>query len=613
MANKKLSRPETFQIPVDYSTFYQQPQQPLRNPDELRLPPAIRQAGLVLTGDEPATPMLPPRAPFPPEVRRPYNQGLYIDPVPTSRQFGEQVPTVSTTSGGRTTTIELGGNSGANAPSTMAPSAFLNARPEQPAVAHIFTGQALGNQKLPGAGPGNLRRMTAGNEQVAPPSFAPGAGELATGIRQMIKAMPSPAVYNAGVAARAQSAQGGRPAMSRPTAPASTPEPPMQRYAYNQMPAALTAPQAAVSPIAPAQVLPSQANLAAKPQLSQAPAMGTQAPTESQRAMDAYAASRMAKMQPGRRMTDIDLAREEYINQGARPVLDVNQAGMPIVAKQRRGLGEILKTAGAGALQGLASGGISGAIGGALSGGIAQAVSPEAGRRLRFEALERPGLEQARQQQIAEAQQLQQNRLTEAQIGNLESQALERAADIEFRGEEADRRGKYVTLGAGETFYERDPRTGRMVPRATNPREFADRGGSADGEAAAQSKMMREAYEAVQGLEKIKADVVRFGNDITDQAKGSPEYKAAMQRLQSEAALIQQRYPGMIKIDPVTDQYGNTQYNATLTDPTRRAPLLSPGEQKAAQASKNKAAGGGKRPSSSIEPRPKSKLMSLLD
>lgn len=437
----------------------------------------------------------------------------------------------------------------------------------------------------------------------------------------------------------------------------------MQRYAFNQLPAAATAPQAGSSPIAPAQLLPSQASPAAQMSLSEAPGIGAMGISQGQQAMERYATARlgsqMRKLQPGRRMSPIDLAREQYISEGARPTLDVKQLGAvmdqarataynpnlhatpgrgvsapmhqalsamarqgqynqivqnadtPIVAKQRRGFGEILKTAGAGALQGLAAGGLGGAIGGALTGGIAQAVSPEAGRRLRFESLERPELERARQQQIAEAQQEQQGRLTEAQIGNLESQARERASEGEFRQREQQRRDKYVTLGAGEALYERDPQTGRLVPRALNPREYADRSGGRE-EAAAQGKMMQDAYEAAQNIEKLRANVIKFGNDIVDQAKGSPEYKAAMQLYQAEVALARQRFPGVLNFDPVGDQYGNTQYNLTVADPSRRADILSLDEKKAA-APKSSSGATPKRPSSSIEPRPKSKLMSLLD
>lgn len=701
MAYRKLFRPGYDSLDLNQSG------QPPQDPNKLRLPPAIRQAGVVLSGDDQSTP--PPPPPAPPTTRRPGSQGVSTAPAIFGASTQEQIGTFGgipliLDSG---TPLTLGNNP--RIPPTVAPptpSPNTQALANMPPVRASL--QAGGQGRAP-APPPQFNTAPSGRVDRALPPQQPVPGRPSGGVldrvfdwvgkqasraERAISDLPRAAIKYGGAmpnqepreliqypAAQpsvpmSQPAQApampvtqrpGQPAMSAPARPAAAPgqpvEPPMQRYAFNQMPAATTAPQAGGSPIAPPQLLPSQTSPAAQMSLSEAPGIDAMGVSQGQQAMERYATARldnqMRKLQPGQRMSSIDLAREQYLSEGARPTLDVKQLGAvmdqarataynpnlhatpgrgvsapmhqalsamarqgqynqivqnadtPIVAKQRRGFGEILKTAGVGALQGLAAGGFGGAIGGALTGGIAQAVSPEAGRRLRFESLERPELERARQQQIAETQQEQQGRLTEAQIGNLESQARERASEGEFRQREQERRDKYVTLGAGEALYERDPQTGRLVPRALNPRQYAERGEGRE-EAAAQGKMMQDAYEVAQNIEKLRANVIRFGNDIVDQAKGSPEYKAAMQQYQAEVALARQRFPGVLNFDPVGDQYGNTQYNLTVVDPSRRADILSSDEKKAA-APKSSSGATPKRPSSSIEPRPKSKLMSLLD
>lgn len=92
----------------------------------------------------------------------------------------------------------------------------------------------------------------------------------------------------------------------------------------------------------------------------------------------------------------IQRAREEAIYGGQM------QADLDI--KPKRGFWDILKTAGVGALQGMASGGgLGGALGGALAGGVMSAASPEAGRGYRFDVLQRPRMEADIQRQMAYA------------------------------------------------------------------------------------------------------------------------------------------------------------------------------------------------------------------
>ncbi len=81
----------------------------------------------------------------------------------------------------------------------------------------------------------------------------------------------------------------------------------------------------------------------------------------------------------------IQRAREEAVYGGQM------QADLDI--KPKRGFWDIMKTAGVGALQGMASGGLGGAIGGALAGGIGHAIDPMAGRGYRFDVMQRPRME----------------------------------------------------------------------------------------------------------------------------------------------------------------------------------------------------------------------------
>lgn len=100
----------------------------------------------------------------------------------------------------------------------------------------------------------------------------------------------------------------------------------------------------------------------------------------------------------------IEKAKYEYATQEAktaRPIDPNNPETFYQPRKTKRSFWDTLKTAGVGALQGLASGGgIGGAIGGALAGGIGSAISPEMGRAYRFNTLQRPQMEGAMQRQM---------------------------------------------------------------------------------------------------------------------------------------------------------------------------------------------------------------------
>lgn len=100
----------------------------------------------------------------------------------------------------------------------------------------------------------------------------------------------------------------------------------------------------------------------------------------------------------------VEKAKYEYATQEAktaRPIDPDNPETFYQPRKTKRSFWDTLKTAGVGALQGLASGGgIGGAIGGALAGGIGSAISPEMGRAYRFNTLQRPQMEGALQRQM---------------------------------------------------------------------------------------------------------------------------------------------------------------------------------------------------------------------
>lgn len=405
----------------------------------------------------------------------------------------------------------------------------------------------------------------------------------------------------------------GAPAMSSPKPAAASPTP-----LIPQLPAALQAPAGARSPIAPAQTMPLENTSNMRPSLT---AMGETGPmgsdlatSQSRQAMEAYAANRARQAGMGP-MTDIDRAREAYINAGARPVLDVNQPGQPIVAKQRRGIGEILKTAGAGALGGFARGGIAGALGGALTGGIAQAFSPEAGRRLRFETLERPGLEQAQQQQAQQFQQAQQQALTQAQIENLQSQVGERQADIALRQEAGNRANKYINVGRGDVLLQRGP-DGRLTPAYVNE---VDMGGGRQEREPGPDRQETEALKAldkdVKEVEALKAAATGLGSDAIDQLKGGPEFKKTYQEYQARIGYLRETAGQYLDITPVQGEGGLIWYNITPKNSIygmSRPALVPPGQQKPpASQPVSQPAGKGKVTSSQIAPRPLSGLPRL--
>jgi hypothetical protein len=129
----------------------------------------------------------------------------------------------------------------------------------------------------------------------------------------------------------------------------------------------------------------------------------------------------------------------------------------------KRGFWDTLKTAGVGALQGMASGGgIGGAIGGALAGGITSAISPEAGRDYRFDILQRPKMERQQDRQAQMSKQVQaliksgaDINLINAQIAKMNAEAA--ALPGRTRREEEFRQSQ-IGLNQARTESARNPR-----------------------------------------------------------------------------------------------------------------------------------------------------------
>jgi hypothetical protein len=145
------------------------------------------------------------------------------------------------------------------------------------------------------------------------------------------------------------------------------------------------------SPVAPATPPPTALPVQSAEQLGlnpYTPANRPQMMSLPQQPLPPSNISAMAPPAPARPQSrdPIQRARNEAIYGGELQ----EQIGM----KPKRGFWDIVKTAGVGALQGMATGGgLGGAIGGALAGGITSAIDPATGRAYRFDVMQRPRME----------------------------------------------------------------------------------------------------------------------------------------------------------------------------------------------------------------------------
>lgn len=225
--------------------------------------------------------------------------------------------------------------------------------------------------------------------------------------------------------------------------------------------------------IAPAaEAIPmAQTPLAAQPNLPARPRTDTYRPAhlDSMEQYDPIAKARGDYIAPGR-----DIIGEE-------------------LATPRRSFKQTLKTAGLGALQGLATGGIGGAIGGALGGAILGTASPRAARGYEFEMTQRPRIEEdlQRQMMLRKAQEEFETRnigqaYTQEQMLGLRQGREAKAAMLPYEIEQAQSRSEAWRAQADRarrlpTTPTRTPRTqiittrdaqGRPVQRAVDPEEM---------------------------------------------------------------------------------------------------------------------------------------------
>lgn len=140
------------------------------------------------------------------------------------------------------------------------------------------------------------------------------------------------------------------------------------------------------------------------------------------------------------------------------------------LATPRRSFKQTLKTAGLGALQGLATGGIGGAIGGALGGAILGTASPRAARGYEFEMMQRPRIEEdlQRQMMLRKAQEEFETRnigqaYTQEQMLGLRQGREARAAMLPYEIEQAQSRSEAWRAQADR--YNRPPVTPTRTPR----------------------------------------------------------------------------------------------------------------------------------------------------
>ena len=253
----------------------------------------------------------------------------------------------------------------------------------------------------------------------------------------------------------------------------STSPPPMVRMPTNEAASPMpvrptpTMAQPQVMPTQPA--LPSRATYAPEMPLTGPstvrPMMApeTEAAPQMQNLPATLTAPDMSSMAPQRpRMSDtadsIEKARQEAVYGG--------QMQADIGLKPKRSFWDTLKTAGVGALQGMASGGgIGGAIGGALAGGITSAISPEAGRDYRFDILQRPRMERDQDRRAQQAKQIQALIKSGADVNLINAQIAKMGAETEAipgraRLDEESRRSQMdVNQARAENYRNPRPKT----------------------------------------------------------------------------------------------------------------------------------------------------------
>lgn len=236
---------------------------------------------------------------------------------------------------------------------------------------------------------------------------------------------------------------------------------------------------------------------------------------------------------------------------------------------------EALKTAGIGALQGVArnpQGGLGAAIGGAAAGGVMSAVSPRAGRALQFGTIEQPRIEG--EMQRAEVQRKKQEEQEDRARGISMDALKRRQIETGIKADEATtraRRFETVPYGAGVL----DTESGELTPgqpRAEAP-EFGATGGAIynkrTGEVTTpapprQSRPPEASYAQAQEAQEMKRAAIANWAKVDQLPAGSPErQQAEAVAAQSQAAYNQyvkefgERFGEWYEVGGFTEPSGN--------------------------------------------------------
>lgn len=276
--------------------------------------------------------------------------------------------------------------------------------------------------------------------------------------------------------------------------------------------------------------------------------------------------SAMAPPAPARPQSrdPIQRARSEAIYGGELQ----EQIGM----KPKRGFWDIVKTAGVGALQGMATGGgLGGAIGGALAGGITSAIDPATGRAYRFDVMQRPRMEADIARQMAYDKFGREQMRGQAELEQTMAQTEKTRAETEAipGREELTREAARARIGREKAQTERlqrptEPRRtpeeekraaemhtarlgliGAQTKRAQRPPSSGGGGGAEQPTPAALNTMYSKVVQAKQEAEEAWA-IANDGGDPQDRATA----EAALRAYNSLAEQLGRAYPQIFEVGP---------------------------------------------------------------
>lgn len=322
------------------------------------------------------------------------------------------------------------------------------------------------------------------------------------------------------------------------------------------------------SPVAPATPPPAALPVQSAEQLGlnpYTPANRPQMMSLPQQPLPPSNISAMAPPAPARPQSrdPIQRARNEAIYGGELQ----EQIGM----KPKRGFWDIMKTAGVGALQGMATGGLGGAIGGALAGGIGSAISPEAGRGYRFDVMQRPRMEADIARQMAYDKFGREQRLGEIDLRKRRAEAEQTEAETRYLparyGQESALRQSQIDRNKASAERDRRPPAPRRTPeeekraaekhtaqlklidaqtkRAQRPPSSGGGGGAEQPTPAALNTMYSKVVQAKQEAEEAWA-IANADGDPQDRATA----EAALRAYNSLAEQLGRAYPQIFEVGP---------------------------------------------------------------